>query len=280
MSTEPDLSYHPAMNEICRGVMDCIGTQPGDTPAKTARRTQLVADIMSSMLPLNPLETMLAGQCVMFDQLVLDATRDVMRGQTEDVKLRARPQICAMGRMLLAHLAKFQQLQAGTVARLGGRLDTAAAKVETPPTTARRPEPAQAASADDRRQTAQTPAETPTRAPVMQETRSAKSQMPGQTQTSAQTQAPPRHPSPPAPRQPDAAAANQRARTAIPVVTEQDLARILAQHGKAIHPEDDTMITTWRDPSRAEAPAPRDPQAAETSTAPTPGPVKRAEEPV
>lgn len=277
MSTEPDLSYHPAMNEICRDVMDCIGTRPGDTPARAARRTQMVADTMSSMMPLNPLETMLAGQCVMFDQLVLDATRDVMRGQTEDVKLRARPQICAMGRMLLAHLAKFQQLQAATVARLGGRLDAAAAKVETPAATAQRPEPAQAAaSSNDRREPAQTPS--------IQETRPAEPLTPARTQTSAQThtstqtQAAPRQPAPPAPRQPAGAPANQQATPVQPAVPVGDLNRILARHGQAANPEDETMIMTWRDPSFAEAPPPRDPQAAETPAAPAPDPAKRVEE--
>jgi len=81
---------------------------------------------MSSMMPHNPLQTMLAGQCVMFNEVVRDAVGDLMRGQTEDIKLRVRPQICAAGKMLLANLAKFQQLQASTSAKLGGKLEAPA----------------------------------------------------------------------------------------------------------------------------------------------------------
>jgi hypothetical protein len=118
MTTEPAYAYHPAMNELCRGVMDAVGHQPGDTAARSARREQMAADIMSSMRPHNPLETMLAGQCVMFDQVVRDATSDLLRGQTEEVKLRVRPQICGAGRMVLAFLAKLEQSQARTEAKL------------------------------------------------------------------------------------------------------------------------------------------------------------------
>jgi outer membrane biosynthesis protein TonB len=280
MSTEPDLSFHPAMNEICRGVMDCIGTQAGDTPAKTARRTQMVADTMSSMLPLNPLETMLAGQCVMFDQLVRDATRDVMRGLPEDVKLRIRPQICAAGRMLLASLAKFQQLQANTVARLGGRLETPAASAEVPRAAVRRPESAQtAAPADDRpaptQTQTQTPVQTPTETPA-HETPRPKPQAPVQ----------PRQPAPAAPPHPAGAPDNEQARSREPAelsVVERDLSRILAQLGDA---EDETMIMTWRDPSHAAAaeqasPAGQPsagPPSGKTSPESSPGQPKRIEE--
>jgi len=131
MTTEPAAHpYVPSMNELCLGVMDAVGGQPGDTPARTASRRRAIADTMSSMLPLDPLETMLAGQCVMFNEVIRDATGDLLHGQTEDIKLRVRPQICSTGRTLLATLTKLEQVQARAAVKFAPQKQAAPAPAE------------------------------------------------------------------------------------------------------------------------------------------------------
>src|SRR5580658_7919104 len=139
MTTEAAHPYIPSMNEICLSVMDAVSNQPGDSPARIASRRQAVADTMSSMLPLDPLETMLAGQCVMFDQVVRDATSDLLHGQTEDIKLRVRPQICGAGRTLLAILTKLEQIQARAAVKFGTQAQAAPARTEPARAAAKAP---------------------------------------------------------------------------------------------------------------------------------------------
>jgi hypothetical protein len=58
------------------------------------------------------METMLANQCVMFDHLLRDATRDLLREQSVPMKLRLGSQILAFGRLFLKCLAEMRQLRA------------------------------------------------------------------------------------------------------------------------------------------------------------------------
>src|ERR1019366_8805536 len=56
-------------------------------------------------------EAMLAGQCVIFDHLLRDGARESLRGQPEQIRLRATPQIHASGKMFLAHLTAFKDMR-------------------------------------------------------------------------------------------------------------------------------------------------------------------------
>jgi hypothetical protein len=115
MSTETDGSYHNAMTSICLDVINTVADQPGDSPSQRSLRRQTVADTVMSLMPHDPVETMLAGQCVIFEHLVREGARDLLRGQAELIKLRARPQICASAKMLLSNLDKFEQRQARSI---------------------------------------------------------------------------------------------------------------------------------------------------------------------
>jgi hypothetical protein len=76
---------------------------------------------------------MLAGQCVIYDAMLRDGARDLLRGQPEEIKLRGRPVNLASGRMFLT-----------TVHTLLRMRDRAADKVATQP--AEEPRPAAAPS--------------------------------------------------------------------------------------------------------------------------------------
>jgi hypothetical protein len=65
-----------------------------------------------ALLPRDAVETILAGQCVMFDHLLRDATHDLLRNGAEPIKRRIRSQVTALGRLFLKHLEQLWQLQA------------------------------------------------------------------------------------------------------------------------------------------------------------------------
>jgi hypothetical protein len=164
MGIKADDPFYFAMTEICRGVMDAIGNQPGDTPERKAGRRRAVADTMSSMQPNDPLETMLAGQCVVFDHMVREAATSLLSGQTEAIKLRLRPQIFSASRMLLANLAQFRQSQADAEAKLGNQPGAAPNRAEAAVAAAKAPAPAKAPASKAAAEPAPAPNPEPARA--------------------------------------------------------------------------------------------------------------------
>jgi hypothetical protein len=55
---------------------------------------------------------MVAGQCVMSDYLLRDATRDLLRSEAGPARLRMRSQVMALGRLFLKQLDQLHRLQA------------------------------------------------------------------------------------------------------------------------------------------------------------------------
>jgi hypothetical protein len=111
MHTETGFTMLTAMGEITRDVIETVADRPGDSPARRLTRQQTTASTIMSFLPRDPVETMLAGQCVIFDHLLRDGAHDTLRGQQQEIKLRARPQILATGKMFLAHLDRLAQMR-------------------------------------------------------------------------------------------------------------------------------------------------------------------------
>lgn len=149
MTTDTGFTFQAAMGEICKGVIETVAERPGESDAKRFIRQQTAVYAVMSFMPRDPLETMLAGHCVIFDHLLRDGARDSLRGQPEEIKLRARPQINASGKMFLAHLDKFKDMQARLVDNLAFQPATQdAAPAEPTPARTDAPPP-QAAHAPD-----------------------------------------------------------------------------------------------------------------------------------
>jgi hypothetical protein len=121
MHTETSFKMLTAMGELTREVIETVADRPGDSPARRVVRQQTTASTILSLQPRDPVETMLAGQCVIFDHLLRDGAHDTLRGQQQDIKLRARPQILATGKMFLAHLDRLERMRTRLPDSLAGR---------------------------------------------------------------------------------------------------------------------------------------------------------------
>jgi hypothetical protein len=145
MTTDTTHPFHGAMTEICKTVISTVADHPNDSLERKVVRQQTIADTMVSLMPHDPLETMLAGQCVIFDAIVHDAARDLLRGQAQPFKLRSRPQICASARLFLANLTKFEQAQARAIDNLAAEqpAEMQPARRTTPAGTEPAPQPEQ-----------------------------------------------------------------------------------------------------------------------------------------
>lgn len=112
MTTQPEFGFAQLITELLRGLADAAADRPAETDAQRFARHQTVIFSVMAFLPRDALETMVAGQCVMFDHLLRDATRDLLRSEAEPVKRRIRSQVTALGRSFLKHLEELRGLQA------------------------------------------------------------------------------------------------------------------------------------------------------------------------
>jgi hypothetical protein len=142
MTPDTGFTFQDAMGEICKGVIDTVGERPGESGARRMVRQRTVALTMMSFLPRDTLETLLAGQCVIFDNLMHDGARVSLRGPPENMRLRACAQIHVSAKMFLAHLNKFQELQDRQADKLAFQPEARAAAAEPAPESAPPPTPA------------------------------------------------------------------------------------------------------------------------------------------
>jgi hypothetical protein len=130
MQSETPSTTVSAMGEIVRQVIETVADRPGDSPARRIARQQATACTMMAFGPANPVETMLAGQCVIFDHLLRDGAHDTLRDQPPEIKLRARAQTLVTGKMFLAQFAKFEEIQTRAAARLAAQTPVASSAPE------------------------------------------------------------------------------------------------------------------------------------------------------
>ena len=146
----PAFGFQQLTGEIIRGVVETVAERTGDTEAQRFARTQTVVFSIMAFLPRDAMETMLAGQCVVFDHVLRDGARDLLRGQAELIKLRARPQLNATGNMILKTLSHLDRLksrpgeQALPTARLAESASAPPARAASPAPPIRTPAPAPA----------------------------------------------------------------------------------------------------------------------------------------
>jgi hypothetical protein len=114
MQASSEFGFGQLITELLRGLADAIADRPGETEAQRFARHQTAIFSVMAFMPRDAMETMLAGQCVMFDHLMRDAARDLLRNEAEPVKRRIRAQLTGLGRSFLRLLAEFRRLQSRT----------------------------------------------------------------------------------------------------------------------------------------------------------------------
>jgi hypothetical protein len=111
MQHPPAFGYTQIAQEMMRGLLDTVSDrQDLSEKRKDSLRQTAVCTVMAYN-PRDPLEVMVASQSVVYDQIVHDGARDLLRGQAELIKLRARPSILAAGKTFLAAMEMVLKLQ-------------------------------------------------------------------------------------------------------------------------------------------------------------------------
>lgn len=112
MQAPPAFGFEQLIPELLRGLADPVADRPGQTEAQRFARHQTAIFAVMAFLPRDATETMLASHCVIYDHVLRDAARDLLRDETEAGKRRSRSQLIASGRLFLTSLARLDQYQA------------------------------------------------------------------------------------------------------------------------------------------------------------------------
>jgi hypothetical protein len=134
MQSPPPFGHEQIVTELIRGVLDTVADNPLHSPERRASVTQTVVSSLMSYNPRDPIETMLAGQCIVYDAVMRDGARDLLRGQAELLKLKARPGILAAGKIFLETTEMIVRMQGRAADQLSFArpLRAPAAPAETP----------------------------------------------------------------------------------------------------------------------------------------------------
>ena len=124
---------------LARDIIDAVAMRPGESASDQQLRAQEVMGMLAAFETRDAVEAMFAGQAVVFQNLVLDATRDAGRAETGEAARRHRQSAVAMSRL---HLAWFKELQRHRAERY-----PAADSVDEVPESVTAPPPAAAAAA-------------------------------------------------------------------------------------------------------------------------------------
>jgi hypothetical protein len=141
--TPPPYGFTQIVQEIIRGVVDTVVERPHLTPERKVEVRSAVICSMMAYNPRDPVEATIAGQCVIFDQVVHDAARDLFRGQNPQIKLKTRPGVLAAGKVFLATVQALSSMQARAAEQL-----VFARPPEQPAEPAAQAEPAEAPASE------------------------------------------------------------------------------------------------------------------------------------
>jgi hypothetical protein len=111
MQPTPAFGYEQIVQEMMRGLLDTVANRPDLSPQRQVSLKQTTVCTVMAYNPRDPIETMMAGQCVVYDHLMRDGARDLLRGQAEPNKLKARPGVLSAGKTFLAAMSMLLRMQ-------------------------------------------------------------------------------------------------------------------------------------------------------------------------
>jgi hypothetical protein len=152
MQPQPEFRGSGAYNHAIADVADAVAQRPGETPEMRRLRASAATAMMEDCRANDAIEVMLAGQCVMFHEVLIDGFRHTLLGEVDTVRRGTRANLVQMDRSFHACLDRLEKRQAAKAEQTG---ETVARKA--PPGEATQTAPAAPAPSHDDAQSATNP---------------------------------------------------------------------------------------------------------------------------
>jgi len=111
MTPDPAFGPEQLIAELCRKVVDTVADLPGWSPEQRAINRRTAYHSVMGFQPRDPVEAMLAGQCVIYDHLLRDGVRDQLHTNARVRNANARPINLGAGKLFLSALAMLQRMR-------------------------------------------------------------------------------------------------------------------------------------------------------------------------
>ena len=114
------------------GIIHALSDRPGLTDAQKEVRANESLALILSFLPRDAIDLTLSGQTVLFNELIADGARELLRGTPEAFRPRSRQSLISMGRILQGFVTQLDKRGLEP-----HRTETAAPRKKSPPVTAK-----------------------------------------------------------------------------------------------------------------------------------------------
>jgi hypothetical protein len=98
------------MTPALDGIVHALSDRGGQTEAQRDAKAGQFRTLILSFQPRDVVEAELAGQTVLFHEVLADSARDVLRGMDDTLKLRAISGLISMGRIVLGNIDRLTKL--------------------------------------------------------------------------------------------------------------------------------------------------------------------------
>jgi len=97
------------LTHIVGDIADALGSRAGESRARGEERARTVAGTILRFQPRDAVEAMIAGHCVIFHELIVDAVQDMARSADGAARRGTRSTIVAMDRAFGANLTRLER---------------------------------------------------------------------------------------------------------------------------------------------------------------------------
>src|SRR5271165_2067273 len=93
-----DVSSQNLIAHAINDMADAVSRRPGETAHQCSIRSRIATEMIRSLVPLDMIEVMLAGQAVMFHALISDSVQHAFGGEIASARRGTRATIIGMNR--------------------------------------------------------------------------------------------------------------------------------------------------------------------------------------
>jgi hypothetical protein len=96
------------LTHVISNMAQAVAERPGETQTQRLARAQLAAQTILAFLPCDAIEAMIAGHCVMFHELIVDAIRTTLAGELDAARRATRANIVALDKAFGNNLRRLE----------------------------------------------------------------------------------------------------------------------------------------------------------------------------
>jgi hypothetical protein len=111
METQQAYTLKDLLTEIVGGIAKAVSDRDGQPRQQHENRIRAASYMVMAFSPRDAIEAMIAGQCVMMHEMMVDSVHKTLRSEEENFRRPTRAGIVAMDRAFGANLARLDRYQ-------------------------------------------------------------------------------------------------------------------------------------------------------------------------